>query len=62
MENINLEEEKKKNRFDDIENIFEEIEDIFEEIEEEDDIDVDSLDEMLFRDSLELENGGLLKN
>lgn len=62
MENIDLGEEKKEDRFEDIEDIFEDIEDIFEEIEEEDDIDVDSLDEMLFRDSLEIENSGLLKN
>lgn len=45
---MDLGEEKKEDRFEDIEDIFEDIEDIFEEIEEEDDIDVDSLDEMLF--------------
>lgn len=62
LENIDSGEEKKEDRSEDIEDIPEEIEDIHEEIEERDDIDVDSLEEMPLRDSLETEDSGLLKN
>lgn len=62
LENIDSGEEKKEDRSEEIEDIPEEIEDIPEEIEEGDDIDMDSLEEMPLRDSLETEDSGLLKN